>query len=65
MKSVWLILSLITHFGWLIHQMDVKSLFLHGDLDEEFYMEKHIGFMIDSILIFKLNNSLYGLEQAP
>ena len=52
MNFVRLILSLSTHFGWLIHQMDVKSSFLHGDLAEENYMEHPPSFMIDSTIVF-------------
>ena len=48
---VRLILSLAAHFGWSIHQMDVKSAFLHGDLVEEIYMEKLPSFMTYSTLI--------------
>jgi hypothetical protein len=52
MNSVRLIISLASCFGWPIHQMDVKSLFLHGDLDEEIYMEKPLGFMKYFTLVF-------------
>ena len=34
MNSVQLILSLVAHFVWELHQMDVKSAFIHGDLSE-------------------------------
>jgi hypothetical protein len=36
MNYVQLILSLVAHFGWKIHQMDVKSAFLHGNLSKKF-----------------------------
>jgi hypothetical protein len=39
MNSVRMILSLVARFGWWIHQMDVKSVFLHGELSEEIFME--------------------------
>jgi hypothetical protein len=39
-----LILSLVAHFGWEVHQMDVKSAFLHGDLTKEIYMEQPPSF---------------------
>jgi hypothetical protein len=65
MNSVRMILSLATHFGWKIHQMDVKSDFLHGDLSEEIFMEQPPGFVTDSNLVFQLKKSLYGLKQAP
>jgi hypothetical protein len=32
MNYVRLILSLVAHFGWEVHYMDVKSVFLHGDV---------------------------------
>ena len=34
MNSIRLVLSLGVHFGWKIHQMDVKSVLLHGELSQ-------------------------------
>eukprot|EP00253_Pinus_taeda_P014148 PITA_14148 len=66
MNSIHLVLSLATSFKWEIHQMDVKSTFLHGDLHKEIYMEQPIGFIqTDSSLVCQLKKSLYGLRQAP
>eukprot|EP00253_Pinus_taeda_P005918 PITA_05918 len=66
MNSVHLVLSLAASFKWEVHQMDVKSAFLHGDLHEEIYMEQRIGFIqTDSSLVCQLKKSLYGLKQAP
>jgi hypothetical protein len=46
--------------------MDVKSSFLHGDFQEEIYMEQPPSCVHNySILVFHLNKSLYGLNQAP
>jgi hypothetical protein len=45
MNSVQLILSLAARFGWKIHQMDVKSAFIHGELFEEIFMEKPSNFV--------------------
>eukprot|EP00253_Pinus_taeda_P007036 PITA_07036 len=66
MNSIHLVLSLAAYFKWEVHQMDVKSAFLHGDLHEEIYMEQPIGFIqTDSTLVCQLKKSLYGLKQAP
>jgi hypothetical protein len=60
-----LIISLATCFGWKIHQMDMKSVFLHGDLFEEIFMEQTTSFVSYSNLVCRLKNQLYGLKQAP
>eukprot|EP00253_Pinus_taeda_P030227 PITA_30227 len=66
MNSIHLVLSLATSFKWEVHQMDVKSAFLHGDLHEEIYMEQPTGFIqTNSSLVCQLKKSLYGLKQAP
>eukprot|EP00253_Pinus_taeda_P005174 PITA_05174 len=66
MNSVHLVLSLAASFKWEVHEMDVKSAFLHGDLHEEIYMEQPIGFIqTDSSLVCQLKKSLYGLKEAP
>eukprot|EP00253_Pinus_taeda_P030435 PITA_30435 len=66
MNSIRLVLSLAASLKWEVHQMDVKSAFLHGDLHEEIYMEQPIGFIqTDSSLLCRLKKSLYGLKQAP
>eukprot|EP00253_Pinus_taeda_P027048 PITA_27048 len=66
MNSIRLVFSLAASLKWEVHQMDVKSAFLHGDLHEEIYMEQPIGFIqTDSSLVCRLKKSLYGLKQAP
>jgi hypothetical protein len=65
MNSICLVLSLAASQGWSVYQMDVKSAFLHGDLDEEIYMEKPLGYVQDSSLVCRLKRSLYGLKQDP
>eukprot|EP00253_Pinus_taeda_P024571 PITA_24571 len=65
MNSIRLVLSLATSFKWEVHQMDVKSVFLHGDLHEEIYMEQPTGFIQTySNLVCRLKKSLYGLKKA-
>ena len=50
-----------------LEQLDVKTTFLHGDLEEDLYMIQPEGFTIQGQenLVCKLKKSLYGLKQAP
>ena len=65
MNSIHLTLAIEVAQRWVVHQMDVKSAFLKGDLYEEIYMEKPQGFIHDATLVCKLKKSIYGLKQAP
>eukprot|EP00253_Pinus_taeda_P031579 PITA_31579 len=66
MNSIYLVLSLAASFKWEVHQMDVKFSFLHGDFNEEIYMEQRTGFIQpDSNLVCRFKKSLYGLKKVP
>ena len=45
--------------------MDMKSDFIHGDLQEEIYMQQPEGFIHDPSLVCRLRKSFYGLKQDP
>lgn len=65
--SIRAILALAASEDMEIHQMDVKTAFLNGTLDEEIYMDQPEGFRVPGKegLVCKLKKSLYGLKQAP
>ena len=64
--SIRVLLALASIFNFYVHQMDVKTAFLNGDLDEEVYMEQPKGFIMHGHekKVCKLVKSLYGLKQA-
>jgi hypothetical protein len=47
-----------------LEQLDVKTTFLHEELEEDIYMNQPKGFIIPRI-VCKLKKSLYGLKQSP
>ncbi|KAK1631549.1 hypothetical protein QYE76_005864, partial [Lolium multiflorum] len=47
LTTIRVLLSLVASHGLLVHQMDVKTTFLNGELDEEIYMEQPDGFVVD------------------
>ena len=67
MSSIRAVLGLAASLDLEIEQMDVKTAFLHGDLDKEIYMEQPEGFVVKGKedFVCKLKKSLYGLKQAP
>jgi hypothetical protein len=46
MTTIRVLFSLAASYGLLVHQMDVKTTFLNGDLDEEIYMDQRDGFVV-------------------
>jgi hypothetical protein len=65
--SIRVLFALASIYKLYVHQMDVKTAFLNGDLKEEVYMEQPEGFILpgNEEKVCKLVKSLYGLKQAP
>ena len=65
-ESLRLLLALAALEDWHIHQMDVKSAFLNGVLEEEIYMEQPTGFIVSGqeTKVCRLLKAIYGLKQA-
>jgi hypothetical protein len=65
--SIRAVLALVAHYDMALEQMEVKIAFLHGDLEEQIYMEQLEGFSQhgQEHLVCKLKKSLYGLKQSP
>ena len=49
LNTVRVMLSLLANLDWPLHQLDVKNAFLHGDLEEEVYMDISPGYMAASM----------------
>ena len=62
-----MLLALAAEKGWKIYQLDVKSAFLNGYLEEEIFVEQLEGFVVKGKedKVYQLKNALYGLNQAP
>ena len=66
LDSLRLLLSLAATYDWEIHQIDIKSAYLNGLLDEEIYMEQPKGFETPGKedKVCRLRKAIYGLKQA-
>ena len=64
--SIHLILAIVARMDLELYQMDVKTAFLNGELDEEMYMDQPLGFELkgQKRKVCKLKRSIYGLKQA-
>jgi hypothetical protein len=67
LTTIRVLLSLATSYGLLVHQIDAKTAFLNGELEEKIYMDQPDGFAVKGQegMVCKLLKSLYGLKQAP
>lgn len=65
--SIRILLSVVNQRDWEMQQLDVKTAFLHGDLEESIYMHQPEGYVKkgDEGKLCLLKKSLYGLKQSP
>jgi hypothetical protein len=66
LKSIQIILGIVTYFNYEIWLMDVKTAFLNGNLEEDVYMMQPEGFIdpTNAEKVCKPQKSIYGLKQA-
>ena len=64
LKSIRILLSVAAHYDYEIWQMDVKTTFLKGNLEEEIYMMQPESFIANNQehMVCKLKRSIYGLK---
>ena len=67
LESIRILLAITCHLNFKLYQMDVKSAFLNGMLQEEVYVEQPKGFVDPHKPgdVYKLKRALYGLKQTP
>ncbi|GJX47426.1 putative ribonuclease H-like domain-containing protein [Tanacetum coccineum] len=66
-EAIRLFLAFASFMGFTVYQMDVKSAFLYGTIEEEVYVSQPLGFMDPEFpnRVYKVEKTLYGLHQAP
>ncbi|GJY99545.1 putative ribonuclease H-like domain-containing protein [Tanacetum coccineum] len=66
-EAIRLFLAFASYMGFMVYQMDVKSAFLYGRIDEEVYVTQPKGFVDPQHpkKVYKVVKALYGLHQAP
>jgi hypothetical protein len=67
MEYIRMLVVVAAQEKWLVHHMDVKSVFLNGNLNEEVYVSQPPGFVAagHELKVLKLSKALYGLKQEP
>ncbi|GJR06991.1 putative ribonuclease H-like domain-containing protein [Tanacetum coccineum] len=66
-EAIRIFLAFASYMGFIVYQMDVKSAFLYGTIDEEVYVSQPPGFVDPKFpkKVYKVEKALYGLHQAP
>ncbi len=65
MTTLRILLAVSACKSWIVHQLDIKTAFLHGKADLDIYMRQPPGFEDGNNVVCKLKKTLYGLKQAP
>ncbi|GJU70973.1 putative ribonuclease H-like domain-containing protein [Tanacetum coccineum] len=67
LEAIRIFLAFASYMGFIVYQMDVKSAFLYGKIDEEVYVSQPPGFLDPKSpqKVYKVVKALYGLHQAP
>ena len=67
METVHTMVLIVMQHKWKVYQMDIKSMFLNGDLKEEVYVAQPLGYEVEAQedKVYDLTKALYGLKQAP
>ncbi|GJZ95158.1 putative ribonuclease H-like domain-containing protein, partial [Tanacetum coccineum] len=66
-EAIGIFLAFASFMGFIVYQMDVKSDFLYGTIDEDVYVSQPPGFVAPQFpnKVYKVVKALYGLHQAP
>nr|GEV29698.1 hypothetical protein [Tanacetum cinerariifolium] len=66
-EAIRLFLAYASFMGFIVYQMDAKSAFLYGTIDEEVYVMQPLGFQDPEFpaRVYKVEKEMYGLHQAP
>ncbi|GJT16093.1 putative ribonuclease H-like domain-containing protein [Tanacetum coccineum] len=66
-EAIRIFLAFASYMGFIVYQIDVKSVFLYGKIDEEVYVSQPPGFKDPKYpkKVYKVVKALYGLHQAP
>ncbi|GJV09780.1 putative ribonuclease H-like domain-containing protein, partial [Tanacetum coccineum] len=67
LEAIRIFLAFASYMGFIVYQMDVKSAFLYGKINEEVYVSQPPGFLDPKYpqKVYKVVKALYGLHQAP
>ena len=65
MTTLRLLFGMSAAKEWIVHQIDIKTAFLHGLADMDIYMNQPPGFVDGKGFVCKLKKCLYGLKQSP